>query len=94
MGSRSSGPNSGAINSTARTTGTRQNRPSYLDRRPQWDTTYSTKTDADGRFRIPSAPVGYQPHVTVKTDGYGQGFVLSEAGKPVEVKLPRPGRFA
>jgi RNA polymerase sigma factor (sigma-70 family) len=65
-------------------------RPSYVSI-PEWAMGYTVKTDAAGRFRIPGAPVGYRSFVSVKTDGHGQGYLLPEAGKPIDVTLAPAG---
>jgi RNA polymerase sigma factor (sigma-70 family) len=68
-----------------------ERRPSYVDV-PEWlRAEFTAKTDADGRFRIPSAPVGYQAYAEVTTAGFGRGGLLAETGTPVEVNLQPAG---
>jgi RNA polymerase sigma factor (sigma-70 family) len=65
-------------------------RPNHVDV-PHWDPAYAPKTDADGRFRIPGAPLGYKAYVTLKADGFGHGTLELEPGKPLELTLAPAG---
>jgi uncharacterized GH25 family protein len=51
------------------------------------------KTDAEGKFRIAGVPVGYRAFALLTSDGYGRGYLMPEAGKPVDVLLLPAGRL-
>src|SRR5262245_23308478 len=66
-------------------------RPSNLNI-PAWlQRDYTAKTDADGRFRIRGAPAGYEAYIPLTTDGFGQGYLLMEAGQPAAIELLQAG---
>jgi RNA polymerase sigma factor (sigma-70 family) len=65
--------------------------PSYLNVPSSLQAEYTAKTDADGRFRIPGAPIGYQGYAMVTTVGFGQGVLQAEAGQPADVTLSPAG---
>jgi uncharacterized GH25 family protein len=54
---------------------------------------YHVKSDAEGKFRVASIPVGYRAFVSVTTDGYGRGYLQAEADKPLDIALPPAGRL-
>lgn len=61
---------------------------------PGWlEVDYKAKSDAEGKFRIAGVPVGYRTFLSVTTDGYGRGYLMPEADKPVDVALLPAGRL-
>jgi RNA polymerase sigma factor (sigma-70 family) len=62
-------------------------RPNHLSVPPFLNGEYTTKTDADGRFRIRGVPVGYRVYSPLKTDGFGSGYLELQANQPADVTL-------
>jgi RNA polymerase sigma factor (sigma-70 family) len=62
-------------------------RPNHLSVPPFLTAEYTTRTDADGRFRIRGVPVGYRVYSPLKTDGFGHGYLELQADQPADVTL-------